>query len=683
METRIEELERVITHLDSLYEAGEDCIHPDTGLPVSDSEYDVLRKELAGLSPDSPVLESVTASMLESGVKKVKHDPPMTSISKAIGDLGERRRILFKWLKETMVELGYSDRKGHFVQSYKRDGVALSLVYKDGKLVSAGLRPRDGVNGEDVTANAKFVEGIPARLPEPITCTIRGELECRISVFEKINAELEARGDKTYANPRNFTAGSIRQFKDPKVTKERRLSFTAYRILGFDDAPYKTEIGMAKYCAKTLKIPFVQTRPFRVTDLAMMEENVPNLDYEVDGVVISVENLEDSEQLGTVGGSDTGNPKGKLAWKFAEEIAEPDVDKIDWRVGRTGDITPVMMFDAVRLAGTNVTQCTGHNLGFLQRKRITVGTKIQVIKSGKIIPKVVGVTSDAGDPCYPDVCPVCGGDTSVEKGGKDKETGEQLVKLVCPNVLCGARKANMICHYLTTLDVKGIGESAVQKLLDAGVVTSVADLYSIRVKKAREAGLSKREAILLVARIQGIDSPERTKENSKLLAAIKVARGNKTVVPAAKFVQALGVSGIGRSTAKALVSHFGEFANLRAASAEALEAVEDVGEKTARSLHDFFACNGDVIDGILEHVELEKPKTGIFTGKAFVFTGGFPGGKKTWEGKVEERGGKCSGSVSSKTDFVVVGTDAGAKAQKAASLGIKMIDVTELESMLV
>ncbi|MFT7642248.1 MAG: DNA ligase (NAD+), partial [Pirellulaceae bacterium] len=376
---RANDLERIIGHLDTRYEQGLECIHPDTGIIVTDGEYDAFRRELSALRPDSDLFDSATASTLENEVSKIVHDPPMTSIEKASHeDVATQEEMLFKWLTDStknattkvqegpmisLADKAYNEEKVTFAkkyiyQAYKLDGVALGIYYKDGELVGAGLRPRDGINGEDVTEQVKFVEGIPTKLKDKISCSVRGELICKLSDFEKVQKDLEEAGEKLRANPRNHAAGGIRQFKNPENTATMRLSFVAYAVEQVANPPFKTEIERSKWCEKELGIPYVKTKYFEFDDLAKMEDNVPNLDFEVDGVIVGVNNMEDQEQLGRHGDRDTGNPKGKIAWKFREEEATPVIKEIEWQTGRTGKIVGVAIFDAVRLAKTNVSRAT-------------------------------------------------------------------------------------------------------------------------------------------------------------------------------------------------------------------------------------------------------------------------------------------------------------------------------------
>ncbi len=676
MSQEIFDLEYALPILDTLYEQGDDCVCPITGKVVTDSEYDSMRARLAFLKPNSLVLKDVTASKVTSFVKKVTHSPPMTSISKAIGSLKERNDELERWKNDVVKELGYKTNNWA-VQAYKMDGVACALYYEKGKLVSAGLRPRDGVSGEDVTENIKYVEGVQAQLPVSITGTMRGEIICKKSVFEKIKADWQ---NPKYdlgsipKNPRNYAAGSIRQFKNPLITKERMLSFVAYTIIS-DDVEEMDEIERAKWCNKTLKTPYVQTRPFRYEDLKVLEDNVPNLDYEVDGVVISVRNVEDREQMGHHGSSATNPPKGRLAWKFEEEFVDVPNKDFLWATGRTGGIVPVLQFDGVQLAGTTVTQCTGHNLGFLRRSKIGVGTVVRIIKSGQIIPKVVGVISGHTTPDYPKQCPACGWATVVEPGDDP-----EMVELMCPNLACGARAVNTVTHYLKTLGAKGLAESTIQKLYDAGLVKNPADLYSLHWSQLEKIGMGERSSLLAIARIHMIDQAEKIDDD--LIKVTQVAMKKKKMVPLWQFFASLGIEGAGKTAGRALGAKFGSIANIRNASISDLAGVEGIGNKTAKVIRDFFWHNMKLIDKLLEHIEPELPKVGKLSQYTFCLTGGFPEGKSHWEKAIENQGGKVSGSVSSKVNFVVVGTDAGSKEQKADQLGIKKLTVNDLKGML-
>jgi len=684
----VSELESIIETLDTLYESGDDCIHPVTGKIVSDPEYDVIRKRLFDLHPSSYVFKDVTASNVVRHNKKVLHNPPMVSISKAIGSLQDRTDALKDFVSKVQAELEYTDNEEKYlVQAYKRDGVAVALYYENGILVRAGLRPRNGTEGEDVTENVKFVEGVPNELWEhdrqgnkvrflPVTCSIRGEIECKKSVFRKVVEDWKNPKfglDSQPKNPRNYSSGSIRQFANPNITKERRLNFTGYSILGWHSqdntpAPFKTEIERAKFSNQKLLIPFVQVRPFRWIDLQPLEDHQGQLDYEVDGVVVSVNNLEDAEQMGTHGGTSTGNPKAKIAWKFAEESVEVTVEGITWTPGRSGKLTPVINFKGVLIDGTTVSQCTGHSLGFLDGTskaslgEIKLWSKIKIIKSGKIIPKVIEITSNAQYSKFqaPTKCPSCGSNLEIRVGEDGKD-------LICNSDFCGVRAVARLVHFLSTIGVKGISDSILTRLLDEKLVQSPDELYSLSVGKLIAIGYSKRQALLIMSRLYLHDDPAHASDQD-LQAFVKQA--DKIKIPAWQFFASFGIPSTGKSAGQALINHFGNFDAIYSATLEQLKEVDGLGEISANAIVDFFRDHGDMVKQLLKFIEPQGKKQGKLSGQTFVFTGGFDGGKSAWEKKVIDLGASVSGSVSKNTDYLVVGVDAGSKEVKAKKLGI-------------
>jgi len=670
------QLETLIEHLDTLYEAGEDCIHPDTERLVADAQYDDYKNKLFKAKPNSYIFETVTASKLDSQGGIVVHDPPMTSISKINGTDEEKEEDLTEWLKAS------AKSEKDFVMGYKHDGVACSLYYKDGALVSAGLRPRDGIHGENVVDNVQFVKDVPLELPVKVTCVIRGELECLISVFNSLNGS-DTVDQRVFANPRNYTAGSVRQFKDCRKTGKRNLSFTAYSVENLDNPPYKTEIERAKWVSGVLGIPFIELVYFKHKKLEVMEEVSGDLDFEVDGIVISVNDLEEQEQLGRHGDQATGNPKGKIAWKFRDEIARVIVKNIRWQAGRTGKLTPVLEFDAVQLEGTQVTQCTAHNAGVIMTHAIQSGVEVEIKKSGKIIPKFERVISkiDGTFDLNVDKCPSCGSAVAINKSGS-KDKGDWTCEFVCKNKECPAKHIKGLMHYLTTIGVKGLADSTIKKLIESGLVKVRSDFYYLDFNDLQnKVGFTERQSALILARIFMLSSPEKNKDTDKLLLE---AKDKKTVsVPIEKFIAALGIIGASKGTARALVSHFsGDLNKIMNASIDELVKVEDIGEKTAIALEKFFEDNDGGIDELLRFVELELPKTGKLSGKTFVFSGSFPDGKETWQNAVAELGAKIGTSVSNKTDYVVIGPGSGAKEKKATELGITKLDIEDLQEML-
>lgn len=692
-----DELERVIAHLDTLYERGDDCCHPDSGMLITDGEYDAMRRRLQVLRPKSKVFESATASQAISSVQKVKHDPPMTSIEKASHeDVATQEEMLLKWIvgcRQAASDLVLEGQQeqidgklykgepvefpvGYFYMAYKLDGVALALYYQDGHLIRAGLRPRDGINGEDVTEQVKFVSGIPERLAQSHTCSIRGELICLLSDFERVQTSLADVGEKLRANPRNHAAGGIRQFKNPSKTEMMRLSFVAYGIEAFDNPPFRTELERAEFCRESLGVPYIDTKRFEFEELAKMEARIPQLDFEVDGVIVGVDRLEDQEQLGRHGDPRTGNPKGKIAWKFREEEATPTIREIEWQTGRTGKVVAVAVFDAVRLAGTNVSRATLHNAGFMERNQITIGSKISVRKAGKIIPKVTGVLSGQGQPQFPPQCPSCGHDTELVAGGSP-----DMLELVCHNPNCAAQNVSGLCHYLETFGVLGLGESRVSSLVEGGQISIPADFYELEVEQAEACGLTLRQSLLAIAAIHMISAPDKL-DNERLEEMIATARETKKSVPLSQLFAAFGIEAAGKAAGKALASHFGSFEKIRAASVEQLEEVEDVGEKTAKTIHAYLHSHSSEIDRLLQYVEPTSPRTGKLSGMSFCFSGSFAEGKRHWEKRVEELGAKCTSSVSKKLSYLVAGPGSGSKTEKAEKLGIEILTVESLQQLL-
>lgn len=393
--TDMDALEKLVIHLATLYELDQPCVDFDGDI-VEDSDYDTMYRVLKESKPDSDAFAKGTTSpstYQPTGTDLVTHNPPMTSIAKADGTLDEKNDIYKKWMSTCEKMLGHKPR---IVQTHKHDGIACSIVYKNGQLHEAGLRPRGGIKGVNVTENIKYIKGVPTTLPLPLTLTIHGELECLHDDFVRVQRTLKDTGEVLRANPRNHTAGAINQQKDPSKTSDGLVSFMGYNIVSFDNADtyYTTHAGMAKWVNKELRIPFVRTMPHKYDDLATMEASIKQLPYEVDGVVLKVDNIEDYEQLGHHGDDPVGEPRGALAWKFEEERAQAVVDHIEWNTSRTGRVTLVVVFEVpVILAGTMVGRAICSDVGWIRRMRVGKGTVVSVYKAGKIIPKIESVIS--------------------------------------------------------------------------------------------------------------------------------------------------------------------------------------------------------------------------------------------------------------------------------------------------
>ena len=450
MNDEIKKLEEIIKTLDTLYHKGDDCVHPYTLEIISDNQYDALRKKLFDLCPNSKIFNTITAEDAQNNKNRIVHSPPMTSINKCNGSKIEKKNILDKWIKDC----GQIEEDSDYSMNYKLDGIALSLNYKNGILQSAGLRSKSGIDGQDITDKTEYIEGILQQLPLNINCTIRGEVLTPISVFEEKNKELEEKNEKTYSNARAYSAGALNHKTISKM-KDKGLRFVAYNILNFKDAPYKTEIERAKWAENKLKIDFVKTISFDRKTLEILEENHKKLDYMIDGCVLSVNNLEMQEKLGKTGNRENGNPKGKIAFKFADEVKKTVVKDIIWQTGRVGSISPVLILKPIELEGTCVKRCTAHNLGLLLENRIGMGSEIEIIKSGKIIPKIHKVITTSEELNIPEHCPSCGSPTEIKDGNNDSKS------LVCNNIDCPAQNIKTFDHYFKSLNIKGIDEKGI------------------------------------------------------------------------------------------------------------------------------------------------------------------------------------------------------------------------------
>ncbi len=678
---RIKDLEKIIKALDTAFHMkGDDCVNPLTGEIVLDNEYDAFKVELFDLSPKSKIFTGVTAATGKVSGKVVVHDPPMTSINKCNGTEDEKDKILSKFFEDCRkIDTDLSGQKYYpswlakfFCMSFKHDGLALSLEYENGILVKAGMRSKSGKDGIDVTEKTRYIAGIPQQLSLPLTCKIRGEVETTISEFNRVSGNL---GADAKANPRAHTAGSMNQKTADKM-KDRGLRFTAYNILKLKDPPYTTEIERAEWATRVLKLNYVKTIAFTYDKLKTFENQHRRLDFMVDGVVVSINDLELQAEMGTSGDKDTGNPKGKMAWKFKDEVKSTIVTNVIWQTGRTGSVTPVLMINPIRLEGTTVAKCTAHNVGIIKSNKIGVGSKVEIIKSGKIIPKLHRVVDAKGSAHIPTRCPSCG-DGLLEDHGADNS-----LRLFCDNAECPAQNIKNLYHYLKTLGCKGIAESTINKLADAGLVLKRSDFYKLTLKILLDSGITERTAVLILARVWMISAPEQEKDNSVLKANLKTI--STITIPMEKFFASFGMDGAGKEVGRLLSKKYKDFDEIRNLTINELETVDGIGYTTAQSVTDFFAKNRDEVNELLKFVVLEAPKgkSGKLNGKKFVLSGSLGMGKEYWKEQIENIGGEVKGSVSKKIDYLVAGDGSGAKTDKANELGIPILDEETLETMM-
>lgn len=681
-------LEKLVVHAATKYEE-DGYVEDFDGVEITDPEYDALYRELQKLHPQSTAFQGTspsTATKPSSGF--VVHNPPMTSINKADGD--KKKQIYLDWMKSCADRLGVTPDKVRFAQSYKHDGVAIRVNYEKGQLVSAGLRPRDGINGTDVTRHAPNILGVPFKLRLPLTLSLNGEIECRIDDFRKINEQRDQDGLEPYKNPRNYTAGCMGR-DDEKETRGSKLRIAWYSITGFDawEDYYKTEVERAKWVnsPEGLNLQdnfgngyFVHVRPHQFAHLEMLEEYAPKLMYYVDGVVLKVDDLNQQYELGHTGDDPVNSPRGALAWKFAEEVAVAEIDHLEWNASRTGRVVPTAVFkQAINLADTDVLRATVNNFGWAQNMGVGTGTKVNVKKAGKIIPNVCGVVSgkvtDIGEPKK---CPVC--DTDLKLHTSDSGNRD----LLCTNKKCGAKQVHSWLFFLTNLGGKGLGASAMEKVLKIGKVHKLSDLYDLTEADLTAGNaFSERQATLAMATLWFVKPQD---DNDKLRAAVTKAQGKKIKVEAWKFFAALGISGAGKTAGKALVAHYKDFDKIRNAEVDELLGISGIGDTTAQAIYDFFR-EEDFVDQLLERFELELPKSGKLDGKNFCLTGSFSLGKDHWTGLIENEGGNVKSSVGSTTHYLVQehGKSDGSpssKEKKAEELNVPIISVSDLEKML-
>ena len=648
---------------------------------ITDREFDRLMAELAAIEEEHPELRTADSPTQRvggeptEGFEQVEHQPPMLSLDNTYDhdELQEWAERLERLIPDTEIE---------FVCELKVDGVSLSLLYEDGVLTQAATRGNGRV-GDLVTANARTIRTLPLRLPAgaPARLLVRAETYMRRSVFAALNEERAAAGQELYANPRNTTAGTVRLL-DSRDVARRRLDLACYEWVhtgvgagdGADDEERRSH-GDCLAALADLGLPVDESwrRCANLEDVVAFcdewQKKRGELDFETDGVVVKVDDPELRERLGATAKA----PRWAVAFKFEAEQAETVVLAINAQVGRTGAVTPVAELEPVLVAGTTVKRATLHNYEDLARKDVREGDAVLIEKGGDIIPKVVSVFEERRGPeskpfAPPTACPVCG-----EKLYQPEE--EALLR--CVNAACPAVVRERIRHFASrnAMDIEGMGDWLVGELVVGGLVRDPADLYGLTVerladlKKTNDARLGEKAAARTVA------SLEESKRRSL-----------------SRLIYALGIRFVGDSTAALLARRFGSIEALTAASAEELEEVEDIGSRIAESVRAFFDSerNQDLLRRLREAgLRFEEEQTeadaedGPLEGRTFVLTGTLGGmTRNEAAARITALGGKVTGSVSSRTDFLVAGEKAGSKLRKAEQLGVEVLDEAGLEELL-
>jgi DNA ligase (NAD+) len=661
---RVRKLRQEIAHHDYLY-------YVLNAPEIPDAEYDRLFRELQALearypelvTPDSPTQRVGGAPAAE--FREIRHRVPMLSLNNAFTeeDVANFDRRVREGLGLERVEYNCEP---------KFDGLAISLVYENGVLATGATRG-DGTTGEDVTANVRTIAAIPLRLyatHPPRLLEVRGEVLMLRRDFEQLNREQREKGEKEFANPRNAAAGSLRQL-DPKITASRRLTFFAYALGAVEGVRLPRTQSEVLDWLSSLHFPVTKDRRVvRGLDglLAYYREmgsRRPTLPFDIDGVVYKVNELAAQEELGFVARA----PRWAIAHKFPPEEEITQILDIDVQVGRTGALTPVARLKPVQVGGVTVTNATLHNEDEIRRKDIHIGDYVIVRRAGDVIPEVVSVVKERrpNDPRpfrMPTHCPVCGSRVVRLEG--------EAVARCSGGLYCPAQRKQALLHFASrrAMDIEGLGEKLVDQLVDRGLVKTPADLYRLDLDTL--AGLER----------MGVKSAQN------LLKAID--RSRHTTLD--RFIYALGIRNVGEATAKDLARHFGALEPLMHASQEDLMQVPEVGPVVAESIVQFFAepHNRQVINelrrlGVSWEEGRAKGKKSVpgVAGKTFVLTGTLPHWtREEAREKIEAAGGKVTNSVSSRTDYVVVGADPGSKLAKATELGLPLLDEDGLKRLL-
>lgn len=658
-----EKLRREIRHNEYLY-------YVLDAPEITDAEYDrmmVRLRELEARYPDSIPADSPTQRVggrASSQFTEVRHLEPLLSLGNVFST--EELRAFDERVRSGLP----AGSKVEYVMEPKIDGLACSLIYENGKLVRAATRG-DGVVGENVTANVRTIRSIPLTLkvPEgeavPELLDVRGEVYMPRQAFMRLNEQRAERGESEFANPRNAAAGSLRQL-DPQVTASRSLSFFAYYLVGEGAQPKHSEslALLARYGFKVSEnYKVVENIDEAIKYIGDFNELRQGLAYDTDGAVIKVNDVYQQRILGATG----KDPRWATAYKYPPEQAETTLEDIDWRVGRTGVLTPTAVLTPVKLSGSVISRATLHNEDFIRAKDIRIGDRVVINKAGEIIPEVLRVvaekrTGDEKEVEIPSVCPECG--WRVERQGEE-------AAIRCTNPHCPALGREGLIHFVSrdAMNIDGCGPSVINALLDAGLVRDAADLYSLR-----------KEDLLKLERMG-----EKSADN--LLAALTESKKNELD----KLLFALGIRHVGAKVARILATEFGSMEKLQQAQPEKLAQIRDIGDKIAESAVTWLnvPANIDLVERLaaagltMTFTPPASQEDNPFFGKTLVFTGTMPTlGRAEAKTMAQDVGAKLSGSVSKKTDYVIAGAEAGSKLEKAQQLGVTVIDEAEFLRIL-
>ena len=634
---------------------------------ISDFEYDMLMVELRNLEKQFPEFkskESLTQKVgghVKEGFQKVTHEVPLQSLQDvfSIEEVEEFDTRMKQKAKENKIE------KVTYVVETKIDGLSAALEYKNGKFVRGATRG-NGLVGEDITENLKTIKTIPMELKDKIDITVRGEVFIGKKDFEKMNQEREENEEELFANARNAAAGSLRQL-DSSITASRPLDIYIFNVQKIEGKEFNSHFEELEYLDK---LGF-HVNPVRIPCHNMQEvekaiekigEDRENLTFGIDGAVVKIDNLKFREILGTT----AKTPRWAVAYKYPPEKKETILKDIICQVGRTGVITPMAVLEPVKVAGSTISKTTLHNEDFIKEKDLKIGDTVVIQKAGDVIPEIVEVkkekrTGNEKEFEMPKQCPVCGAKTV-------REEGEAAVR--CTGIECPAKLFRNLVHFVSreAMNIDGLGENIIQQLLDKKLIENIADIYTLTFE---EIASLKKNGKKFAQNL--IDSINKSKENDLY-----------------HLLTALGIRHVGVKASKLLARKYKTMDNLMQASLEELSEIKDIGQIMATSIQEFFRQEQtqDLIQklkdaGVNMNYLEEAGEDNRFEGKTFVLTGSL---EKYTRGEasniIEKLGGKTSGTVSKKTDYVLAGEEAGSKLTKAQNLGVTIISETEFEEMI-
>jgi len=657
---RIAELRREVEYHNYRYHVANDPV-------ISDEEYDRLFRELIELEREFPELAAPDSPTHRVGAepqerfRKVEHRRPMLSLANAFDE--EELRAFHKRIRNLL-----DTEEVDFVTELKIDGIAVTMTYEGGLLVRGATRG-NGLVGEDITANLKTIKCIPLRLPGgpevPESVEVRGEAYLPLSAFNRFNEERAEAGESMFANPRNAAAGALRQL-DPRVTASRPLAFFAYAVGYSEGLPLRTQ---AEVLERLRRWGFPVNPHYRhqpaIEDVARYcrewQDKRHTLDYEIDGVVVKVNNLEYQERLGVV----SRDPRWAVAYKFPGQLATTRLLRIEINVGRTGALNPYGVLEPVQLAGVTIRTATLHNEDDIRRKDIREGDLVLVKRAGDVIPQIVGPvrekrTGAEREFMYPRSCPVCGGPVM-------REEGEAMA--YCSNTQCPAQRLEALKHFVSqgAMDIRGLGPQTLEKMIALRLVENPADIFRLTREQLEQLPGFKEKSV------------------ANLMASIEASKAR----PFSRVLFALGIRHVGESIAELLAGAFGSIEALADASEEEISAIQGIGPEIAHSVRSYLDVreNRELVRRLEEAgLQFRAPRSaassGILAGKSFVITGTLPAMSRSEATEyIERRGGKVIASVSSKTSYLLVGADPGSKLKKAQDLGVPQITEEQLRSL--